>query len=140
MKVYEGRVVRGEPFVWILDDGAPRLLPGRQDLLFLAPMFCWGEASPAAAQLALALVADALGSDRDALAIHQEYKARIVAGLAPWQPWQLTQKDIIAVCETILQGRVEALQKEERSHWQGRGSRKRDEKSTWCARKGVRRV
>lgn len=55
-----------------------------------ASMFSWGDASPGSAQLALALLADCLGDDAKALALHQVFRVRFVERL-PQSGWRLTE-------------------------------------------------
>jgi hypothetical protein len=49
--------------------------------------------TPAAAQLALALLADALGDDEKAQRHYQEFKFRVV-GRLPQDRWELSEEDI----------------------------------------------
>lgn len=75
-KVYRGRRVRWGPMVEV--DGKP--LPPRQDLWryslelgkeAMGNPFSWGDSSVGEAQLALAILADCLGDDAQALALHR---------------------------------------------------------------------
>lgn len=68
-------------------------LPLRLDLRNHSPTgFAWGYAGSGPAQLALALLADALGDDELALQHYQEFKRRVVAGWGA--AWQLTATEI----------------------------------------------
>ena len=67
-------------------DGVP--LNPRFDLRNHSPTgFNWGYAGSGPAQLALALVADALGNDNLALSLHQRFKSRFVARLPTGEAW-----------------------------------------------------
>ncbi|HEX7324321.1 MAG TPA: DUF6166 domain-containing protein [Rhodanobacteraceae bacterium] len=69
-------------------DGCEHALDPRLDLRNHSPTgFAWGYNGSGPAQLALAITADALGSDAVALAVYQAYKARVVAGLPGDRPW-----------------------------------------------------
>lgn len=79
-------------------DGKP--LPPRHDLRHYARMFTkqpagsafsWGDASPGSAQLALALLADCLGDDKQAIKLHMVFRARFVNRL-PYSGWRLTEE------------------------------------------------
>jgi len=78
-------------------------LPPRNDLVDHSPTgFEWGYGGSGPAQLALALLADALRAsgrdnrttDREAVRLHQRYKWGIVAGLAK-DGWTITRKSVI---------------------------------------------
>ena len=90
MKRYEGR--RTEQGVAVTVDGQP--LNPRLDLWNHSPTgFEWGDVGNGAAQLALALLADCLGDDDEAMAWEQDFKAAVVAGL-PKAGWTLTEQEI----------------------------------------------
>lgn len=93
-KVYEGVTVDGDTMVLV--DGMRPLAP-RYDLrLYTQDGFSWGQDGPGAAQMALAIMADAVG-EPDALAAHQEFKRRVVA--KAWEqgkPWRITQREVVA--------------------------------------------
>lgn len=55
--------------------------------------FSWGNSGPGAAQLSLALLADALGNDRKAVEHYQEFKRRIIAPLEG-DHFELSEEDI----------------------------------------------
>ena len=89
-KRYEGWREGGGIFVTV--DGEP--LPPCQDLRAAsADGFEWGYGGSGPAQLALALLADHLGDGEQALALHQEFKWAVVAGL-PRERWTLTSDEI----------------------------------------------
>jgi hypothetical protein len=79
----------------VVDDGTQTyLLPLRLDLANKSPTgFQSGYAGSGPAQLALALLADALGDDRKALRLMQDFKFRVV-GRLPREGWELSQEEI----------------------------------------------
>jgi hypothetical protein len=80
----------------ILPDGAIRPLPLRLDLVNHSPTgFEWGYAGSGPAQLALALLADALRRDPSATVLHQSFKFKVIAPLARKQRWEMTDDDVI---------------------------------------------
>jgi hypothetical protein len=89
VKVYEGgRSLAGAE---VTVDGNP--LPPRFDLKKLSPTgFEWTYEGAGPAQLALALLADHLGDDARALALHERFMREVVAYLD--NSWQLTAADI----------------------------------------------
>jgi len=97
-KRYEGKRSYDQVFVTI--DG--RVLDPRFDLRFHSPDgFEWGYGGSGPAQLALALLADCLKDVNRALALYQEFKAKVVAGL-PRDGWTLTEQEIrdaVSVCQ-----------------------------------------
>ena len=62
----------------------------------------WGYSGSGPAQLALALLADFLGSDAEALALYQQFKAEVVARL-PHAGWVLAEHQIDAALAAIGQ-------------------------------------
>ena len=89
MKVYEGG--RSLDGAVVTVDGAP--LDPRFDIRRFSPTgFEWTYEGAAPAQLALALLADHLGDDRQALALHQAFMTAVVARLD--NAWRLTSSDI----------------------------------------------
>ena len=90
MKQYKG--VRRREGVVVTVDGQPLNAP--LDLWNHSPTgFEWGYAGSGPAQLALALLADALGNPEEASRYHQEFKRLIVAKLEA-DHWTLTQEQI----------------------------------------------
>jgi uncharacterized protein DUF6166 len=90
MKRYEGK--RNGTAADVTVDGVP--LNPRLDLWNHSPSgFEWGYAGSGPGQLALALLADCLGDDQEAVEWHQDYKAAVVAGLH-YAGWTLTEEDI----------------------------------------------
>jgi hypothetical protein len=91
MKRYEGK--RNGTAALVTVDGEP--LNPRLDLWNHSPTgFEWGYPGSGPAQLALALLADCLGDDEEAVEWHQDYKSAVVAGL-PQAGWTLTDEDIL---------------------------------------------
>ncbi len=89
MKVYEGaRFLEGAT---VTVDG--KALSPRYDLARLSPTgFEWTYEGAGPAQLALALLADHLGDDKKALALHGSFMRFVVAALD--NSWRLTTGDI----------------------------------------------
>jgi hypothetical protein len=70
-------------------------LDPRHDLRNHSPTgFCWGYSGSGPAQLALALLADALGDDEKAQRHYQDFKFKVV-GRLPHDRWELSQEDIL---------------------------------------------
>ena len=91
MKLYRGGRSLAGAVVTV--DGKP--LAPRQDLRRLsATGFEWTYEGAGPAQLALALLADHLGDDAQALALYEEFMRRVVADLD--NSWELTSADIDA--------------------------------------------
>jgi hypothetical protein len=79
---YQGRRFPTGCRVQCLGPGTTELLPLRLDLCNHSPTgFEWGYAGSGPAQLALAILADALGDDRRALRLHQQFKAAYIQNL-----------------------------------------------------------
>jgi hypothetical protein len=90
MKTYEGRREGHAALVTVNS----RPLNPRLDLWNHSPTgFEWGYGGSGPAQLALALLADHLGNDEQALEFHQRFKFAVVAAL-PQPGWSLTSADI----------------------------------------------
>ncbi|HVM79424.1 MAG TPA: DUF6166 domain-containing protein [Stellaceae bacterium] len=89
MKVYEGGRSLDGSIVTV--DGKP--LAPRYDLRRLSKTgFEWTFEGPGPAQLALALLADHLGDDHEALARYERFMREVVAHLD--NAWRLTSADI----------------------------------------------
>jgi hypothetical protein len=102
-RVYAGRRgSNGEAIVRIIERGDARALPLRLDLFNHSPTgFEWGYGGSGPAQLALALIADALGDDAIAIRLHQAYKWRAIATLPRMRPWRLTQLEVLQVAADL---------------------------------------
>jgi len=95
-KFYEGRRTADGTTEVMVVDGALRVpLPPRLDLENKSPTgFNWGYGGSGPAQLALAMIADATGSDQKARAHMQEFKRRFVAHLDPAAPWSISREAV----------------------------------------------
>lgn len=101
MKTYRGSIGGdGNPCVTV--NRLP--LPLRLDLLNHSPSgFAWAYHGSGPAQLALALLADHLGDDAQALDLYQAFKRAVVARL-PGAGWTLTSADIDKALAEIRPG------------------------------------
>lgn len=69
-------------------------LNSRLDLWNHSPTgFEWGDVGSGSAQLALALLADCLDNEADAIGWHEDFKSAVVAAL-PRAGWTLTELEI----------------------------------------------
>ncbi|MEJ0091329.1 MAG: DUF6166 domain-containing protein [Limisphaerales bacterium] len=90
MKTYTGR--RRFSATKVTVDG--RSLRFRRDLRCHSPAeFEWSYGGSGPAQLALAILADHLGNDEEALNLHQRFKWAVIVGL-PRHYWTLTGQQI----------------------------------------------
>ena len=102
MKTYEGRREGCAALVTV--NGRP--LNPRLDLWNHSPTgFEWGYCGSGPAQLALALLADHLADDRQALDIYQRFKWAVVAEL-PKKGWVLSSDEIDRSLERIRRQEV----------------------------------
>ena len=104
MTIYRGsREADGTCRVVVLENTrAARRLPMRLDLANHSPTgFEWGYGGSGPAQLALALLAHALGDDARALRHHQRFKWRVVGRLARNVDWELTRDFVVQVATEI---------------------------------------
>lgn len=70
-------------------------LDPRLDLWNHSPTgFNWGYGGSGPAQLALAILADHLGDDRQAIRFHQRFKWNVISYLPFGQPWTLTSTQV----------------------------------------------
>ncbi len=77
-------------------------LPLRLDLATHSPTgFEWGYSGSGPAQLALALLADALGDEEQALALYQSFKWQVVAVL-PASGWQLSADAVRDAVQDVM--------------------------------------
>lgn len=95
-RIYVGRRnPDGLCIVLVITGKQQRPLRPRLDLFNHSPTgFEWGYGGSGPAQLALALLADALHNDREAVTLHQAYKFRVVASL-PRHGFTLTADEIV---------------------------------------------
>ena len=97
MKTYEGRR-QGHSAIVTVD---ARPLNPRLDLWKHNPAgFEWGYCGSGPAQLALAILADHLGDNRQAINLHQRFKWNVVAEL-PRKQWVLTSQDVDIAIQKI---------------------------------------
>lgn len=97
MRIYQGRRDPGEAVVMV--DG--RVLDPRLYLRNHSPTgFEWGYAGSGPAQLALAILADHFGDSTNALALYQDFKFAVIAGL-PREGWKLTAHEISQAVQKI---------------------------------------
>jgi hypothetical protein len=99
-KVYLGVRSRGADgnavTVSVIEDGVARSLPPRLDLRdHPAGSLEWGYGTDGPAQLALAVLADATGSDDYAVRHFHRFRLEIVSNL-PWREWKLTEAQVRA--------------------------------------------
>jgi hypothetical protein len=108
MKHYVGERTPLGCEVDVIDSAAPNggyALSPRQDLRNHSPTgFEWSYAGSGPAQLALALLADALGDDEKAQRLYQEFKFALVVRL-PKDRWELSQEDILQTVARIAEQR-----------------------------------
>ena len=99
----------GQSLVTVCDDQKSEPLPLRLDLFNHSPTgFSWGYGGSGPAQLALALLADALGDDDRAIRLHQCFKFKVVACWPEGERWWITADQIMAVVKIIEQENTQA--------------------------------
>lgn len=97
MKRYQGTRLDGAANVTVNGQA----LHPRLDLGNHSPNgFEWGYSGSGPAQLALALLADALGDDNTAWSLHQDFKRNVVA-ILPRAGWKLTEEEIRQSVEAL---------------------------------------
>jgi hypothetical protein len=96
--------VSGQSLVTVCDGQKCQPLPLRLDLFNHSPTgLSWGYTGSGPAQLALALLADALGDDDLAVRLHQDFKFKVVACWPEGERWWITADQIMAVVKVIEQ-------------------------------------
>lgn len=65
--------------------------------------FAWGYDGSGPLQLAIAILADALADDERALAMHVEFKNRVIIHLSQTDPFTLTHEEIINEIQQLEQ-------------------------------------
>jgi hypothetical protein len=99
MICYEGYRTKAGPIVTVNGD----LLDLRLDLHNHSPDGLeWGYGGSGPSQLALAILADHLGNDEQALNLYQRFKWEVIAKL-PKRSWTLTSQDIEKAIKGIRQ-------------------------------------
>jgi hypothetical protein len=108
MKYYLGEVSDdGPPFdvFAVTKLGAERRmrkLRKRLDLANHSPDgFAWGYGGSGPAQLALAILADALNDGERAVRLHQDYKWRVIGRLAQNEPWIIQHAEVLRVVQEL---------------------------------------
>jgi Family of unknown function (DUF6166) len=95
--------------VTVCDGQKCQPLPLRLDLFNHSPSgFSWGYGGSGPAQLALALLADALADDDRAIRLHQAFKFKVVAAWPEGERWWITTDQIAAVVNLIEQKKPQA--------------------------------
>ena len=94
---YRGFILpTGRPKVERVVQGEATPLPLRLDLYTGSPTgFAWGYGGSGPAQLALALLADVLEDDEQALRLHQSFKWRAIFPLSFNDGWTMSSLDVI---------------------------------------------
>ena len=101
MIVYEGKRTEKECAVVKREDAEVLPLLPRLDLWDHSPTgFEWNYGGSGPAQLALALLADVLGDDEQALELHQPFKWEVISRL-PVEGWQLRAEDVIETANRL---------------------------------------
>ena len=96
-RLYSGRGL-GE--VIVREGGATRVLEPRPTLSDTgSTAFTWGRDEAAGAQLAVALLADALNDDRAAKRYHQDFRDRVIANLP--ERWTISRTRILRYVRVI---------------------------------------
>jgi Family of unknown function (DUF6166) len=103
MKTYRGwRRADGTAFVRIATNGELWRLSLRLDLCSHSPSgFEWGHTGSGPAQLALAILADALRHDPSAIGLHQPFKFEVIAALPREEPWHMTTDEVLQKAAAI---------------------------------------
>ena len=97
-KSYVGRrLIDGTAAVYVIDrDGDSNFLPMHLELCNHSPTGPeWGYAGSGPAQLAFAILFDALGDREIALDLHQRFKFQRIGRLDRRRPWRMTEADVI---------------------------------------------
>jgi len=103
MKTYHGFRDRNQTaHVYVRSGRARRPLRMRLDLDNHSPTGLeWGYPGSGPAQLALALLADALHDSHRALRLHQPFKWKVVALLPTDEPWTMTDDEVRAHADAL---------------------------------------
>ncbi len=95
------------------EDARKEPLSPRLDLWDHSPTgFEWGYGGSGPAQLALALLADALGDDEQAVRLHQAFKWEVV-GRLPKDGWQLRAEDVVETARALKRDQMQEGEAEE---------------------------
>lgn len=103
MPFYRGNPANGRFVVTVLDDrGHVHCLDPRLDIRNHSPDgFAWGYAGSGPAQLALAILCDALGDDERAARLYQRFKDAVIAGLDREGPWILARRSVLDIASQL---------------------------------------
>lgn len=103
-RTYVGiRAAEGPCYVLVMEVEARRCSPlrPRLDLFNHSPTgFEWGYGGSGPAQLALAILADALSDDERAISLHQKFKFKVV-GVLPRDIWRLEHAEVMATVRQL---------------------------------------
>lgn len=115
MKIYRGIRQKSSCRVTVQDDAPGSTvydLRPRNDLWNHSPDgFEWGYGGSGPAQLALALLADALGDDALAVELHQHFKSLAIAGLVGLT-WRMTEDEVRRFAFSIRRARLSEEQQD----------------------------
>lgn len=104
MTTYHGHRDRtGKCHVWVkANNGHTRPLPLRLKLFNHSPTgFEWGYSGSGPAQLALAILADALRDPERAVRLHQDFKFKVIAGLDRDADWMIMHDEVLEFAGAI---------------------------------------
>jgi hypothetical protein len=104
---YQGKRLNGKCTVVAHQEHERRSIKKRRDLANHSRGFEWGYSGSGPAQLALALLADALDDDELALDYYQQFKTDVVAHFDG--SWTITSKEIVDWLHRRTEGAVEVL-------------------------------
>ena len=108
---YEGKRTKEGCEVTRVEGNIEAALPPRLDLVEHSPDFEWGYGGSGPSQLSLALLADAMGDDAKAIALHEPFKWEVISRL-PHEGWQLLATDVVETAQALerKQSQVNQLQ------------------------------
>lgn len=103
-RTYHGRRnADGDAVVYVTENGVSRRLDLRLDLDNHSPTgFNWGYWGSGPAQLALAILADALDDDDMAQRLHQRFKFRVIGRLNQNKGFEMTRLQVLDAVRAIL--------------------------------------
>jgi len=107
VKTYIGRIDPPTDWRVVVEEDAqglvtPRPLRNRLDLRNHSPDgFSWGYGGSGPAQLALSLLADALGDDEQACRLYQGFKWFVIGGLDKDKPWAMSDTVIVRLAAIV---------------------------------------
>lgn len=108
---YVGFRTAGTAEVRRIRQGRRMVLPLRLDLDNHSPTgFEWGYGGSGPAQLALAILADALLDDQRAIKLHQPFKWKVIAALDRERSWILSRATVLAAVKDIEREKLDRLE------------------------------